>query len=139
MMGFFTISGFHKSMHEWYVLKLVDSMTPRIKELIFSAAANILKKEIREDEDLVIRTIKDAARNLTNRDRIYLSVHYSEARHVLESKSKILSAQSMIKDLEIIATDDVSPGGCIINSATGIIDAGLDSQMEALDEILNNE
>lgn len=117
---------------------LLDSLEPRIMELVLEIVEKIVLRHVEENEELVIRTIKDAFRNLSHRDSVILSVHRSEIEKLSKRKDEIVSTSDALIDLEITTGETVKRGGCLVSSSTGIIDARIESKLEEAHDLINN-
>ena len=127
-----------ENQYETQVTSLLENLTPKIREMILNLLENLLKREVKDDNELVIRNIKAAIRGLIQRDKIQLSVNPSEVDEVIRHKEEIISSHEMVEDMEVIASKEVNPGSAIVSSPGGIIDARIESQMEAISEVINN-
>jgi len=117
---------------------LTASLQPRILDLITVILSSILKQKVNNDDELVIRTVKEAIKNLTERDAVVISAHASQVDKIREHKSEILSASNMITDIEIYQDEEVTRGGCILSSQSGIIDARIESQLEVVSDVIHS-
>jgi len=124
--------------YEQQLSDLLETLVPRMNEMIVTLLKNILRKEIRDDNNLIIRTIKAATKSLIQRDKVQLTVNPSEIEILMRNRNEIISSSEMIEDLELTARKEIKKGGAIISSPGGIIDASIDSQLEVINENLKN-
>lgn len=124
--------------YENYLERLMDSLEPRIMDLVMVVAKAVIRKETEYDENFVLRTIKDAVRDLSKRDAVILMSHFSEIEKIGVIKNEIISSSNNIESLEILPGEDVERGGVMLIAPSGIIDARIKSQMEVANDILNN-
>jgi flagellar assembly protein FliH len=121
-----------------HITQLLNSLEPRIIDIVLVIAKTIIKKEIERDDELVLRTIREASKNLTRRDKVLLTSHRSEVDKIAEESRNIIQSSDMISDIEVVPGDQVDKGGVIISSSEGSIDARIDSQMEVISDIFNS-
>jgi len=101
-------------------------------------AAEILATEMTLREDAVVdvaATALVAAR--TARD-INLRVHPRDVAALREAKPRLVANLTRAKDLEIREDRRVSPGGVLIETESGVVDAQLATQLDELARILGS-
>jgi flagellar assembly protein FliH len=94
-----------------------------------AVAGRIIKREVAIDNDTIIRQIKGAIRRVVGVETIKLRVHPADEELVREHRAAFLSSAGSIRDLVIEADDSCEPGGCIIESTAGNVDARISTQL----------
>jgi flagellar assembly protein FliH len=107
-----------------------------IIKLSVVVAEQILKREVALDDQTVIRQIREALRRVAGVERITVRVNPGDEPLVRGSRPGILAGADAIRDILIESDDKVEPGGCILESDLGNIDARLSSQMKKIEEAL---
>ena len=81
--------------------------------------------------------ILEVMENLSKEEtKITIKVNPMEADLVREELPKALTAKGTEARITVVSDDSVSSGGCIFVTNNGIIDAGLETQIEILKEAL---
>lgn len=114
---------------------LLKGLQMKIIDIILVSVNKIIHKEIASDDELVLRTIKSAAERLTSRDSVQLIVHRESLEKVLENSSQLVMDMDNVSDINVTA-GKVDKGGCMLDAREGLIDARIDSQLEAVSEII---
>jgi len=114
--------------------KLLDGLQPHIIRLVQEIAQNLVQKEVEMDKDTIIRNIKSAGRKLTTPDKITVHVNPKDAPYVIDCKADIISQVANILEMEVAPQEDIMPGGCLINSMSGIIDATIPTRWDGINE-----
>jgi len=117
------------------VKNLLASLEGRIMELVSVTVKSIVRKEIEEEKDSVLSVIKNAGDKMLERDMAQLLVHKNDIELVLAQKNQLVAGIDNITELEIIPGNTVDPGGCILETGAGMIDARVNTQLEAFDEL----
>ena len=94
-----------------------------------AVAARIIKREVAIDNDTIVRQIKGAIRRVVGVETIKLRVHPADEELVREHRATFLSSAGSIRDLVIEVDDALEPGGCIIESTAGNVDARISTQL----------
>lgn len=103
-----------------------------IVQLAVSVAKTILHREVQLDPKVVKAVAKESLKLIEGRKRVSIRIHPSDSNELKELEKDILSTTQAIKDLDIIEDDHVNPGGCIIETDSGIVDAQLNTQLDEI-------
>lgn len=98
-------------------------------QFALAVAARIIKREVALDNDTIVRQIKGAIRRVVGVETIRLRVHPEDEELVREHRAMFLSSAGSIRDLVIEVDDSLEPGGCIIESTAGNVDARISTQL----------
>ena len=103
-----------------------------IVQLAVSVAKTILHREVQLDPKVIKAVAKESLKLVEGRKRVSIKIHPSDSNELKELEKDILSTTQAIKDLDIIEDDSVNPGGCIIETDSGIVDAQLNTQLDEI-------
>ncbi|MFH1011596.1 MAG: FliH/SctL family protein [bacterium] len=107
-----------------------------VLELGFLIAKKILGEEIAARPDAIVGVVRQALRKVLHADSVTLRIHPDDWK-VLEEARERLSAEGTVRmPLELKADSAVARGGCIIETESGLLDAGLESQLDRLRNLL---
>ena len=82
---------------------------------------------------MIKRTLHDKARQ---RRSLLLRVNPDDLEVVRNERHRLMDALVRASDLAIREDDDISPGGVIIETEAGTIDARLETQLDALERAM---
>ncbi len=117
--------------------EVFEYIAPDILEISVDIARKIIKKELEQDPQAIINMILEVMESFTKDEtKITIKVNPMQADLVREELPKALSAKGTEARITITADDSVETGGCVFLTSNGIIDAGLDTQLEILKEAL---
>ena len=88
------------------------------------------------DEDLVIGQARTALLAARSEPRVTLRVRPELEDGVRDRIGEILARNGDVNFLEVVADPHMQPGGCRLESDAGVVDAGLDVQLAALERAL---
>lgn len=126
---------------------IVEDMVSRQKEeinkleesllyLSMMVAEHILEREIRADGNIVIEQTKKAIAALGNEKILKIRVNPNDMNAIIDSKSELVSDATKMENVVITGDENIAPGGCIIESMVGIVDARISTQLEKLRQSL---
>lgn len=133
------IAALRESLEDFISAKkeVFEYIAPDILEIAVDIARKIIKKELEQDPQAIINMILEVMENLSKEDtKITIKVNPMQADLVREELPKAISAKGTEARITITADDSVEMGGCVFLTSNGIIDAGLDTQLEILKEAL---
>jgi flagellar assembly protein FliH len=123
--------------YEKHIDILLDNLEPRILDMILTALHSVLKQKIAKDDELVIRTLRNAMKNLTQRDKILLTVNREEVEKITSRSEELVSSSDLIVNMEVVPGEKVGKGGVVVSSPEGIVDARIESQLEVVNDIVS--
>ncbi len=117
--------------------EVFEYIAPDILEISIDIAKKIIKKEIEQDPEAIIGMILEIMESFSKEEtKITVKVNPMQADLVREELPKAISEKGTEAKISVIADDSIAAGGCIFQTSNGIIDAGLETQIEILKEAL---
>jgi flagellar assembly protein FliH len=110
---------------EHMVLKLCCAMVKRI-----------ISREVSIQKDIVLDSIKRALEFIGHREKIIVRVAKNDLELVSGRKDFWFPVGERLEDMTIEADERIEPGGCIIESNSGVVDARLGVQYNELTDLV---
>jgi type III secretion protein L len=101
--------------------------------LALKAAKKIVGKELELFPETIVDIVLQTLAPVTQNQRITIYVNKADKELLEENRPRIKAILQQVQTLSILERADVSPGGCIIETETGIINAGIENQWRALE------
>ena len=117
--------------------KTVDyfaSVETKVVEIVTNALKRILGS-VNEDE-LIVRVVRNALAVARNQKQVTLRVSPPQVDMLKQKVNEILADYPGITCLDVVGDSRLSKGGCILETETGIVDASVDVQVEAIRKAL---
>lgn len=105
----------------------------KIMPLALKAARKIVGEELKLHPDRIVDIVLTALKPATQHRKIVIFVNKADLEALDENKPKIKQIFEHLDSLSIQERDDIEPGGCIIQTEAGIINAQLENQWQALE------
>jgi type III secretion protein L len=105
----------------------------KILPLALKAARKIVGEELKLHPDRVVDIVLTSLKPVTQHKKIVIYVNKADLEELEKSKSKIKKIFEHLESLSIQERSDIEPGGCIIQTEAGIINAQLENQWQALE------
>ena len=117
--------------------KIYRESEKEIVQLSLAMARKIVKREIATDPDTVRRSVRSALEFLNDKSFMRVLVHPRDVKN-LEPFLPELAEEEKIQRVELAEDSCVDPGGCILESGFGRINATIKSQIEELETELDD-
>lgn len=134
--------GFEEGLKRWNekIAELEQEKVAHQKEmekalvpLAMTAVKKIIGREIEMKPDTIVDIIATALKGVSHHRKIALYVNKNDLE-IVESKRGALKALfEHLQTLTIASREDIMPGGCVIETESGIVNVGLEQQLKALE------
>ncbi|MGE0631529.1 MAG: FliH/SctL family protein [Pseudobdellovibrionaceae bacterium] len=112
--------------------QLVAHNEAHIVKLVFDIAKRVALKEITQDKESILAIIKNAISMSQGDEQITIEVAPEQLEFLESLKKESRRDLEGLKKIKFEASPDVKPGGCIIKTNYGEIDARVDERVEKL-------
>ena len=113
--------------------KLREDIQKKILPLTISAARKIMGEELKLHPERIVDIVMNSLKPVTQHRKVIIYVNKSDLEELEGSKSKIKKIFERLENLSIQERSDIEPGGCIIETEAGIINAQLENQWRSLE------
>src|SRR4051794_15498126 len=104
-------------------------------ELAVQVAEKIIGATLAADADTVLAVVTGALRRTAERDHLVIHVHPDDLATVQAGCDDIAARLGGAGRVEVVAERRIAPGGCVVRTAEGEIDAALDAQLDRVREL----
>lgn len=104
----------------------LDSLEPQVVELVGLITERVLQREAKTDPDLIHSTVRRALACIADRQRLRLQVHPDDLEALRRQKITLLEDFPGVEELNIETSEEVSRGGCVVESGHMQADARLE-------------
>lgn len=114
--------------------KIVEQSSKDILELSIQMAAQITHSEISTRPEVLMNILQEAANKISDRDQVTLKVSQADFEFLKSKREQVEDLIDGVKKLNIVADKKVGPGGVIIETQMGYVDARLETKMSVIQE-----
>jgi flagellar assembly protein FliH len=108
-------------------------------DLALRIAEQAIGAAIAADPELVVEAVRGALRRLVERDRVLILVNPDDLELVRDHVSRLVGELGGIEHCEVQAERRVRPGGAIVRTSEGEVDATLETKLARAREVLDHE
>jgi type III secretion system HrpE/YscL family protein len=119
--------------------RLREAVEAEYVKLVRTCVEKLLGQEIKLHPDAVVGIVRNALRDAGQQREIIVRVHPSSAEEVRKNHRRLLDVLARANQVEVREDPSVSPGGCIVVTELGTIDASLERQLQAIEAALDLE
>ena len=116
--------------------ELVENLEPRMVDVITNIYSQVFGDHFYSNRDVMINLISKALFHVGNENDIIIHVSTYDYDMLLGCKDKLFDASSYGKAPEIRVEDELIQGQCKVETAYGIIDCGVDTELKELTRML---
>ncbi len=106
------------------------------------AAKKLVAKELEFSPETIVDIVESNLRSVAQHKKITIYVSKSDLEHIEKNKSRLKELFENLEAFSVRERADVAPGGCVIETEIGIINAQLDHRWrvmeKAFQELLKN-
>lgn len=110
-----------------------EDVKEKILPLVLKASRKIIGDELKLHPDRIVDIILTSLKPVTQHKKIVIYVNKADLALVEESRPKIKKIFEHLENLALQERGDIEPGGCMIETEAGIINASLENQWRALE------
>ncbi|HEX3031768.1 MAG TPA: FliH/SctL family protein [Bacillota bacterium] len=104
--------------------------------LVLAIAEKVIKSEIAVRTELVGQMVREAILKATDREELVIRVNPGDLEYVNCLSEELRKENPGMRSLRIIGDNVISPGGCVVETPNGSVDATLERQLSELREAL---
>lgn len=117
--------------HELKTLR--SDIQKKLLPLALTAARKIIGEELKMHPDRIVDIVLTSLKPVTQHRKIVIYVNRADLEALETNRHRIKKIFEHLENLSIQERDDIEPGGCMIETEAGIINAQLENQWRALE------
>lgn len=99
-------------------------------------AGKIVAREVVADAHVTVENLKRALAVLSNRTDLAVRVAPDALDLVKESLPELEKTVGRLNGVRLLADPELTPGGCVVTTASGVLDASIETQLAEVERIL---
>lgn len=112
--------------------RICDALEPEVLKLALEVASKIVTHQVEQAPETALDVLRLCLRQLKDRSGVRLRVNREDLEMVRAAREDIAEWLDGVRDLEIIEDRRVQPGGVIVESSDGVLDARAASQIDEI-------
>jgi flagellar assembly protein FliH len=113
--------------------EILSETEQEIVDLVLLIARKVIKVIADNQRDIIVPNIVEALRKVKAKGSILIRVNLADLQLATENKEYFIRLMEGAKEIQVVEDSTVDPGGCIIETDFGEIDARISSQLAELE------
>ena len=132
------INAFHQACQKIDTLRqsLLERYRSDIINTVIGLSQKVIDQELVTNRNVVAKTLENALQQAIACDEFIVTVHPDDLNAVEHTKPEIMTRIHGLKNIIIQTDQEVTRGGCLIESKTCSVDATITTQLESAQEFL---
>lgn len=105
-----------------------------IVELSIAMARKIVYEAAEKDREVVLNSVREAIKKISDRETIKIKISPVDYDILCNKKSALFQYVDGVKNIFFDVDDKIHPGGCMVETNHGDVDARIDSQFTIIEE-----
>jgi flagellar biosynthesis/type III secretory pathway protein FliH len=117
--------------------QIYEQMNGEIIDLALHIARKVLQVELNQNPDAMLEMVREAIRAAVDREVLKVSVNLRDFETLNQRRPELFqNPTGTLKKLTFEVNDTIQPGGCLIETRHGDVDARVDRQLEIIGDEL---
>ena len=104
----------------------------RVLKLVVAVARKVIHQEVSTDRDVILSVLREAVKNVLDRDRIKVRLSPRDRERLSKLTPGLIAGFEGIRSIVLEADESIGPGGAVIETAFGEVDATVEQQLEEI-------
>jgi flagellar assembly protein FliH len=115
---------------------IIKDAESEILRLSVKIAEQIIRSEVSLHRDVCLNIVAEAIARVSDREQIIVRVNREDADYIKRYKDRIAGILDGVKSFSILEDSTIEPGGCIIETNLGFIDAKISTKLKSIEDAL---
>jgi len=113
---------------------IIKDAESEILRLSIRVAEQIVRSEVSLHRDVCLNIVSEAIQRVSDREQIIIRVNREDLDQVKKHKDRIAGLADGVKSFSVLEDSHVEPGGCMIETNLGFVDARISTKIAAIEE-----
>lgn len=116
--------------------KIIKDAEQEILRLALKVTEQIIRSEVSLHRDVCLNIVAEAISRVSDREQIIVKVNREDAEYLKRYKDRLAGMLDGVKSFSILEDANIEPGGCVIETNLGFIDAKISTKIKVIEEAL---
>jgi flagellar assembly protein FliH len=119
--------------------EIYQSIEHEVVELALSIARKVVCQEIQTQKDVVVCVAREALSQVDVPGKIKIRLNPADLKFITETQDQISKLQQHMDNVTFEAEEEITAGGCVIETGLGEIDARIEKQFQVVEDKFRSE
>ena len=116
--------------------RMLKEVEGEVVRTALQIAEELLGEEMGRRDDAIVDLVVSALQSAQDAREVFLRIHPSQAAILRKHRSSLKDALTVAREVDVREDRKVTPGGVLIQTESGVIDAQLDTQLAEIARVL---
>lgn len=116
--------------------EILNSSEEMMVRLVMAVARKIVEKEVEQNPDIIINLVKNALDLVGSADSVKIIVSPRDFEYLLNQQMYLTGPGQGAGGMDLHTDIRITPGGCLVESETGTVDARLETRIQNIENAL---
>ena len=116
--------------------KIVKDSENEIARLALKIAEQIIRTEVSTNKEVVMNIVAEAINRVSDRETVIVKVNRDDIDSIKDYKDRLAGIVDGVKNLSILEDSQVDPGGCVIETNLGFVDARISTKLSLIEQAI---
>ncbi|MEW6607995.1 MAG: FliH/SctL family protein [bacterium] len=117
--------------------EIIQTNQEMILDLALMIAKKIIKTELATNKQAILKNLTQTLKKVKNKEEIKVKINPVHLQELSSKKEELLSQVFGLEGINFEEDENIEPGGCLIETNFGLIDATIATQLEMIQQALN--
>jgi flagellar assembly protein FliH len=119
--------------------RIIKDAEAELLRLSLKIAEQIIRSEVSLHRDVCLNIVSEAISRISDREQIIVRANREDAEYLKRYKDRLSAMLDGVKSFSIIEDANIEPGGCVIETNLGFIDARIGTKLKSIEEALQKD
>ena len=132
---------FEKALGELELLRanLSNMAEKEAVDLSMAIARKIVGNEISVNKNVIGHVVREALGKVNGHENIRIKLNPLEYQTVKDSEAELKNITGCVEKISFVSDENIAPGGCLVETNVGDIDARIENQLKVVEEAFSLE
>lgn len=112
----------------------VLSLEGEMVETILEISRKVIGTELSQNREVVVGLIRQSLQGSFPSEEITVSVSPEDYETVMENREQLMEGLQNVREINVKKDSSLKKGGCIVDTGFGSVDAGIETQLKAVED-----
>ena len=113
-------------------MKVIENAEKDVLEIAAFLAEKVILEKVSLEKDIVIDMVRDTLKYVSGESKLKLKLNPEDIETVQNVKEDLLSEFESISEIDLVEEKGMVKGGCVIETASGIIDSDIRTRFDSI-------
>jgi len=115
---------------------IIKDSEQELLRLAVKVAEQIIRSEVSLHRDVCLNIVAEAIARVSDREQIIVRVNREDAEYLKRYKDRLTGILDGVKSFSILEDANIEPGGCVVETNLGFIDAKIGTKLKSIEAAL---